>query len=440
MANESLLIWTITALFATLTVLPYAIRSVKKQRSNLADKKEAADLGIDKPRAQYPLINDVACIGCGSCIRACPEGGVLGLVGGKATIINGFRCVGHGLCAEACPVEALQVGLGDLQSRPDIPVLSDEFETNVRGLYVIGELGGLALIKNAVNQGRKCIESIPVDEDTDADFDLIIVGAGPSGLSAGLTASQRGIKYLVIDQQDPGGTILQYPRKKLVLTQPVEIPGILKLSKPEYEKEELLDLWLSAIKDNLLNLRTGSKLEAISAVGLHFELITDKGLLTARRVVLALGRRGSPRKLGVPGEDRSKVMYQLIDAVQYRNDHVLVVGGGDSAVEAAMGLAKQPGNTVTISYRKPRFFRIKQRNDERLTRMLEAGFIEVLFDSSIAEIGADFVDVKLNEEVMRIPNDYVFVFAGGVPPFKVLRDAGIAFGGEQNQLETVTVK
>ncbi len=438
--SESIIIWAITGLFAAAVILPYALRSIGKQRTNLADKQEAVSLGIDKPKAQFPLIDDVACIGCGSCIRACPEGGVLGLVGGKATIINGFRCVGHGLCAEACPVEALTIGLGDMKSRPDIPILDQDFETTVPGLYVVGELGGLALIKNAISQGTACVEAIRLDAKPhgDLDYDLMIVGAGPAGLSAGLMAAQLGINYLVIDQQEPGGTILQYPRKKLVLTQPVEIPGYIRLDKPEYEKEELLEIWQSAIDHNQLNIRTGLQLVAIQPREHGFDISTKTEEFSARRVILALGRRGSPRKLGVPGEELPKVMYQLIDAVQYRNNHLLVVGGGDSAVEAAMGLAKQPGNTVTISYRKTKFFRIKKRNDERLTQMLEAGSIRAVFDSGIKEIGPNFVEVEQNGVIEQLRNDYVFVFAGGVPPFKLLQDMGIAFGGEKRDLAVTT--
>ena len=260
---ESIIVWAIVILLILFIFVPYVIKIRQTYRSGLERKKEAEVLGADRPVAQYPQIDYIRCIGCGACVKACPEGDVLGLVSGKATIINGLRCVGHGLCAEACPVNGLKVGLGDIKSRDDIPLLSSHNETNIPGLYIAGELAGLALIKNAISQGRMVIDKIAEQikrSDNESIRDVIIVGAGPAGLSATLSAIQHQLSYLLIDQQEAGGTILQYPRKKLVMTHPVEIPLYGWLKKPEYSKEDLLDIWRDARIKNGIDVLEHEKL------------------------------------------------------------------------------------------------------------------------------------------------------------------------------------
>ncbi len=438
---EDYLIWIVTIGIALAIFLPYFISFRRKLNRDKELKKEAERLGADKPIAQYPQIDQLQCIGCGSCVDACPEGGVLGIVHGRATIINGLKCVGHGMCAEACPVGAITVGLGDISKRPDIPVLDENYQTNIPGIYIAGELGGLALIRNAIAQGAKVGKHIaqtygklPVDNDS---YHVVVVGAGPAGLSAALTAIENNLKYVILDQQGAGGTILHYPRKKLVMNRPVEIPLYGVLDKLEYTKEELLEIW-QEIEDKFnLNVHVGVKLTGIDKEGDFFVVKTNNGSFRTRSVVLALGRRGTPRKLNVPGEELSKVMYRLLDAESYQNENILVVGGGDSAIEAAIGLARQPGNRVTISYRKHKFFRIKQRNAKRLEKMLEDKKLEVIYNSNVKEIRKKSVILMTENGEIEIPNDYVFIFAGGEPPFKLLKSIGIQFGSEEQPLAKV---
>lgn len=431
---ESTLIWAGTFFVIVLFLVPYVLKTRRLQAVDKERKKEAQRLGADRAIAQHPQIDALQCIGCASCVQACPEGGVLGIVDGRATIINGLKCVGHGLCAEACPVGAIQVGLGNIHLRDDIPQLNEHRETNISGLFIAGELGGLALIRNAISQGREIVEYIAqnrLKKETSNILDLVIVGAGPAGMSASLEAQRNGLRFVTVDQQDAGGTILQYPKKKLVLTKPVEIPLYGQLTKNEYEKEELLEIWQKLrIKYNL-PIRTQNKLVEILNLNDTFELKCQYETYRSYYVILALGRRGTPRKLNVPGEQLPKVAYQLQDALSFRNERILIVGGGDSAIEAAMALANQPGNAVTISYRKDTFFRIKKRNEQKLQPFLEAQKINVLFNSEVVEIHPDKVVVKEKTAEKILPNDRVFVFVGGEPPFELLKKTGIRFGGEQ---------
>jgi thioredoxin reductase/NAD-dependent dihydropyrimidine dehydrogenase PreA subunit len=446
MRVETLLIWLGLAVVCAAVFVPYAVQFYRRNRRDGSRRAEAVHLGSDRPVAQYPLIDEGQCIGCGACVAACPEGDVLGILNGRAVIINGLRCIGHARCADACPVGAIRVGLGEVGARDDIPRLTAENETSVPGVYIAGELSGFALIRNAILQGGRVVEAIahklrlaPVatpqaDGAAPAEGgplrDLVIVGAGPAGLSAALTARREGLSYIVLEQEETGGTILQYPRKKIVLTQPVEIPLYGWLNRTEYSKEELLGVWQEARTQFELHIRTGVKVEGLDRRpdGL-FDVRTQAHRWTARAVVLALGRRGTPRKLGVPGEALPKVCYKLLDAESYRGERLLVVGGGDSAIEAALGLARQPGNTVTLSYRKEKLFRIKRRNEERFNEALSQGTVQVMFSSEVTEIRQDHVRLRQNGGEMELPNDYVFIFAGGDAPFPLLKGMGIGFGG-----------
>ncbi|HEX5718513.1 MAG TPA: NAD(P)-binding domain-containing protein [Thermoanaerobaculia bacterium] len=431
-ASEPVLVWGAAFLIAGLIVLPYLLRFRRRVKLDRERKEEAAALGIDKPAAQFPYIDPSRCIGCGACVKACPEGDVLGVVGGTAVVVNGLKCVGHGRCEEACPVGAIQVGLGDLKSREDVPLLDDHYQTTVPGIYVVGELGGLSLVRNAAFQGRRVIEHLPRMEKTPGLLDVAIVGAGPAGLSAGLTAATSGLSYAVFEREETlGGSLLHYPRRKMVLTQRVELPPWGALDREEYSKEVLLDLFEGLVRDHTLDVRFGESVQEVQREeDGTFLLRTTRGEeVRARAVVLALGRRGTPRKLGVPGEELSKVMYRLMDAEGYRDQKILVVGGGDSAAEAAIGLSCQSGNVVTLSYRRNKLVRLKKKNQDALDALLASGKIKPLFGSQPVEIASDRVKLKVKEQEVELPNDWVFVFAGGVPPFDFLKKLGVRFGG-----------
>lgn len=427
---ESLITGVIGLIILLAFLVPYIKREKKKEERTKERLRETQSKRQDKPLLQHPIINKSLCIGCAICVDSCPEGKVLGMIDGKATIVHGSHCVGHGQCAENCPVGGIEIGLGDVSQREDIPQISDDFETNIPGLYIIGELSGLALIKNAINHGITAVDHLHqnLSSDSDTDYDVVIIGAGPAGLTAGLRAKELGLSYVIFDQDNPGGTILQYPRRKLTLVQPVELPLFGKLNKGEYHKEELLSIWEKVISDHDVHLETKEKLQAVTESKGQFQIKTTTKTTTAKHVILALGRRGTPRKLGVPGESLSKVMYKLIDADTYNDRHLLVVGGGDSAIEAGIGLALQPGNKVTISYRKENFFRLKAKNDANIQKAIDDQLLNVVFNSNPVDISESSVTLKTPDDTLNIDNDFIFIFAGGELPFNLLNTIGIDFG------------
>jgi putative YpdA family bacillithiol system oxidoreductase len=415
--------------------LLYYLRQEKKKQAKFKEAAERGKIRSDGPQSQHPFINNNYCIGCATCTLVCPEGDVLGMVGGKAMIINGYKCIGHSLCADACPVGAITMVMAKPGVGAEVATLTPEYETTIKSMFIVGELGGLALIKNAVNQGRDCVDtivrrlSINKTQASALDiYDLLIVGAGPAGISASLRAVEKKINYLTLEQSEIGGTVAKYPRQKLVLTSPVEFPMHGKFKKTELSKENLLEFWGQILKRADFKCRTGEKVENIvkSDDGI-FRITTAKGEFRARHVILALGKTGNPRKLGVKGEELPKVMYRLIEADHYVNKQILVVGGGDSAVEAAMGLASQVGNSVTLSYRQAAFSRIKERNNQRVQEFIRKGKLKVLFNSNPVEFRQDSVVLEMNGAVQTLPNDFVWLFAGGEPPTAFLNKIGVGF-------------
>ena len=412
------------------------LKDLKKSEARARDAVEKGKLRSDGPRAQHPHIDAEYCIGCAACTSVCPEGDVLAMLGGKAAIVNAFKCIGHALCADVCPVGAITMVMASPSVSADMPHLTAEYETTVKNLFIAGELGGLALIKNAVSQGRDTIDHIAhrlASQRNTAPspdvYDVFIVGAGPAGISASLRAIERKLHYVTVDEGEIGGTVAKYPRQKLVMTSPVEFPMYGKFNKTELSKEDLIAFWNKILDRADFQYRKGEKVEDIrkGEDGI-FTAATTKGQYRSRAVVLALGRAGSPRKLGVPGEELPKVMYRLIEADHYINKHILVVGGGDSAVEAAMGLAHQVGNTVTLSYRQDSFSRIKERNSLRIAECIRKGKVTVLYNSQPVEFKARSVVLDVKGEKREIPNDFVWIFAGGEPPSAFLKKIGVGFG------------
>ncbi len=406
-------------------------------RSRLSEVSEAKQRGSHRARLQFPNIDLSRCFGCGLCVKACPEEGVLDLIHGQAVVVHGSRCVGHGLCASACPVDAITVTLGDLSSRRDIPALSPEWEAHqAPGVFLAGEVTGYALVKTAISHGTAVADAVhqrlTEQPALRPALDLCIVGSGPAGLACSLRAKELGLDFVTLEQElSFGGTVAKYPRSKLVMTQPVSLPLHGTLKERSYAKEELIDIWEQALVTHELPLRLGETYVGLERDGDALVVRTANNTYPAKHVCLALGRRGSPRKLGVPGEELPKVLYSVEDARSYQGRKILVVGGGDSAIEAAIGLAQQPGNSVTLSYRKHAFFRLKAKNERLLGEMREAGAIQVLFSSEVEEIGEQAVRINIKGDedprTVMLANDDVIIMAGGIPPFPLLEQAGVSF-------------
>jgi thioredoxin reductase (NADPH) len=431
---------TLVAFIVAVLVVGFFMRNYLKGQKKREDQARAAaekgKLYSDGPKSQHPHIDANYCIGCAACTMVCPEGDVLAMVGGKAVIVNGYKCIGHSLCAEVCPVGAITMVMASPSMGGDMPHLTPDYETSIKNMFIVGELGGLALIKNAVNQGRDCIDSIAKrfssfggTRPASGVYDVLIVGAGPAGISASLRATEKKLNYITIDEGEIGGTVAKYPRQKLVMTSPVEFPMHGKFKKTELSKEELIAFWQKVLQRADFKCRQGEKVEDIKKDqdGI-FSVTTPKGEYRSRAVVLALGKSGSPRKLGVKGEELPKVMYRLIEADHYINKKILVVGGGDSAIEAAMGLGHQVGNQVTLSYRKEAFSRIKERNSQRIQESIRKGKVKVIFNSIPVEFKQNSVLLDVNGNTQEIPNDYVWIFAGGEPPTAFLKKIGVGFG------------
>jgi thioredoxin reductase/NAD-dependent dihydropyrimidine dehydrogenase PreA subunit len=410
----------------------YMRRHNRLERKSLHALKLATEAGMLEPPTLHPEIDPTICIGCKSCVVACPEQDahqVLGMIGKKARLIGPSDCIGHGACKTVCPVGAIKLVFGTATRGVDIPVVKPNFETDMPGIFIAGELGGMGLIRNAIEQGRQAMQSIAelLKAGHNNQLDLVIIGAGPAGFAATLAAKVDKLKSVTVEQEELGGTVAHFPRRKLVMTQPADLPIIGKTNFKEVQKEDLIEFWKNAEKKSGITINYDERVDSIEpAAGKDgYTVTTNKATYDARAVLLAIGRRGSPRQLGVPGEELPKVAYRLIDAEQYRNRHVLVVGGGDSALEAATSIAAEPGTTVTLSYRSGAFSRAKQKNREKVEKMKSEGKLRVLFNSEVKEIRADSVLISLKDKVGRLQNDSIIVSAGGILPTVFLQKIGI---------------
>lgn len=407
-----------------------AIWRRRRQQAVETRLNDAVEQGSLEPPSLHPVIDPGKCVGCGACTHACPEGKIIGMINGKAELVDPGACIGHGACQTACPVGAIELVFGSARRGLDIPVVTPDFQSNVPGLYIAGELGGMGLIANAVEQGRQAVAAIAKRPEIRKPApsgvqDIIIVGGGPAGIAATLAAKQHNLTALTLEQDSLGGTVARYPRGKIVMTRPAVLPMFGKVRLKRVRKERLLELWQSVVGQTGIEVHEGVRVERIASAPWGFEVATTVGALRSRTVLLATGRRGSPRRLGVKGEELAKVTYSLDDPAQYAGKHVMVVGGGDSALEAAVMLARHRVASVTLSYRGDTFERARPANRARLDEAVARGRVHLILGSHVRQIAADHVIVDQPGRRTRVGNDAMIICAGGVLPTALLEDIGV---------------
>ncbi len=425
---DNIIVYSIVFALVGIIFFFYIRLSKKKSRETTQKIEKAKEFGIHEPVSLHPVVDTETCIGSGACIAACPEKDILGIANGQAYTINASRCVGHGACFHACPVQAITLCIGTEKRGVDLPHVSRNFESNIPGVFIAGELGGMGLIRNAVEQGKQAVENFIRKRkvNSNVQYDLIIIGAGPAGISATLTAEKNGLRYITLEQDSLGGTVYNFPRAKIVMTSPMYLPLHGRVKLAETSKKELLGLWNEVLSKNKIKINEYEKVENIERKIDHFVITSDKSSYTSSGLILAIGRRGTPRKLDVPGEGKEKVAYRLIEPELIHNKNVLVVGGGDSAIESGLLLAEE-GNKVTISYRGDVFSRLKPKNLQKIEAASTSGKVKVLFNTNVKEIKDDLVilnDGAKNND-FEIGNDLVYIFAGGELPTEFLKRAGI---------------
>lgn len=407
----------------------YLRRRSQLERKSARARDSAQAAGLAEPPSLHPIVDPARCIGCGSCVKVCPEQPlhqVLGIVGGRAELVSPADCIGHGACKTSCPVEAISLVFGSELRGVEIPILTPSFETSVPGIFIAGELGGMGLIRNALEQGRQAVEAIHRKRSKGGGLlDLVIVGAGPAGFAASLTAKSKRMPTVTLEQESLGGSVFQYPRGKLVMTAPAEVPLVGKVDFRQTSKEALLAFWQEVERKTGIEVRYRERVEDIVRDGDGFRVRTSRAEYRTHSVLLAIGRRGTPRKLGVTGEELPKVVYRLLDPEQYAGQNVLVVGGGNSAVEAASSVAECGCRSVVLSYRGEAFAKANQVNRERISHAEQSGKLKVMLKSNVTYIFGESVVIETDGRLFKLKNDAIIVSAGGVLPTDFLRHIGV---------------
>jgi thioredoxin reductase (NADPH) len=426
--SEQIIIYGLVGLFFIVVLLIY-VRKLKRESKIVEEKiRIAKEDGLHEPVSLHPVVDVNSCIQSGACIRACPEHDILGIRNGKAFVINASQCIGHGACFHACPTQAISLHIGTEKRGVDLPHVNQYFETNVKGIYIAGEIGGMGLIRNAVEQGKQAVNNLAkgISANGKSEYDLVVVGAGPAGISATLEAKKHGLKTATLEQDSLGGTVYTFPRKKIVMTAPMELPLYGKVKLYETSKPELLELWNEVLNKNGIKIQENKKVESIKMENGGFCVqVKDGSQYKTQKVLLTIGRRGTPRKLDIPGEVSTKVAYRLLEPELITGKNIVVVGGGDSAIESAVLLADE--NRVTLSYRGNAFSRLKPKNREQIEELISAKKISVFLNSNLISIDEEFVNIKVveNEKPFQLENDLVYIFAGGELPTQFLKNIGI---------------
>ncbi len=426
---EQIVVYGLVFIFCGIVLLIYLRKHKKKTRETEKKVAIAKEEGLFEPVSLHPYIDLNVCIGSAACVSACPEKDIIGIADGKATLINSSNCVGHGACFHSCPVEAISLRMGTEKRGVDLPHVNQNFETNVRGIYIAGELGGMGLIRNSVEQGQQAIDSIVKSKkpNNQGVLDVIIIGAGPAGISATLACKKHKLKSVTLEQDSLGGTVYTFPRSKIVMTSPMNLPLFGKVKLYDTSKDELLQLWTRVIHDHEIEIKEQHKVENIVPQSDDtFKVVAANGEeFIGNNVLIAIGRRGSPRKLNIPGEESTKVAYRLLEPERISGKEVVVVGGGDSAIEAALMLMEL--NNVRQVVRTDTLTRCKPKNREKISKAADEGKVTMMFSSNLISISETHCLIKTEgeDEALEVRNDLVYIFAGGIMPTAFLEKPGI---------------
>ncbi len=413
--------------FAILCVLVSAAITGLRKRSQHKRLQNA------KRKLLIHSINDDRCTGCEACITVCPTD-VLELKDNKSRVARFGDCIQCEQCVTACPTTALVMHYEGTKAPPIRMPQLDEFYQAAQGLYLIGEAAGKPLVKNASNLGRAVIEhmfktGLRKNAYGNGQVDVLIIGSGPGGLSAALSCLQRGLSYALIEKDElVASTIARWPKGKECMAEPYDVKCVGLLPVFDAGKDELLAAWRTILDKQRVHVSTRETVEDVQRdTRGWFNVKTNKQVYSAQRVVMSIGTRGKPRKLGVAGEHLPKVTPLLTDAAEHRGQRVLVIGGGDSAVEAAIALA-ETAQRVTLSYRGKQLSRCKAKNRQKLDEVVKAGRVVLRFGTNVVEITNDAVKLKSNDgQYETVANDHVFVCIGGDAPVKWLESVGVKF-------------
>ena len=415
-------------------ILGYAASAgLRRVASRRADAMKTPRRLSPPVRVRLPQINTATCLGCYACVDACPFD-VLEIQRYVAVVTRPADCCGAILCQQVCPNDSLQITEGaKVEGRPRV---DEHLESkDAPGVFLAGDLTGLPLIKNAIAQGAQTITRIaklPRGHREAGTVDVAILGAGPAGISAALRAHELGLSYVVLEQGSVASSIRSFPRGKLVFDQPLAMPVEGALWLRESTKEELLAQWTRIVRTHRLAILEGHRVTSIARSGAAFVLTakTHDGerAFAATRLVLAIGRRGTPRLLDchIASGAEAKVSYAVADARSFAGKRVLIVGLGDSAMEVACAIARQPGTSVTISCRGKDFARGKARNIAEVKALAAKNKLRLAFETEVERVDPATVMLRTNEGREEIANDLVVVLIGGVPSWDLVRAAGVS--------------